>query len=499
MQHTLKYALLSALCFTMLTLVGCAGSSDSSSPPATPVTKTGYIVSNSIEGMPYVCGSVNGKTQRLSQFTYQEGQPCTFSFGRMNFTVSADKVEKGYITAYDMTSSKTEAWTLMAIIDSISFKRTDNEWMHIVDSVLESRIPDVNLSLGDAAVTNALAPFNGTVTPVSVQVARERLAKYVNEDTNTLTMSHDKIVALAKEALDSEGLHEEIGKEWISTNVAVASGQAKKSMSYHDNKVNLVFYDHNWNPVKIDLINSKILNKAQWVTPGQNDANNVPEIVGPAIKGDNVISINYRVGRHQIEDIAASFQTELIDGSDANNNLEPMTLFADGAVEDQTNFANFPKKLNFAFASSLQLTDKNKNSFVCNGIVLGQGSKGGLLGKSLLLAGRVLALAGETTAVVETDANPIALALLMYSAYDFFEASAEWLTLFENWWVIGTQARTGGNRTYYTLPSSDKKPAIILNCNSTTRVVIHSTIDDHTFGITIGYPDQAIMYMSNKD
>ena len=94
-------------------LTGCGGGSSSSS--AAPV-QTGYLVGGLVEALPYKCGDQKGNTGRLGQFSYKSGDSCEFSLGKNKFSVSADKVQKGYLTAYDLTATKDEAWTLMAIM-----------------------------------------------------------------------------------------------------------------------------------------------------------------------------------------------------------------------------------------------------------------------------------------------------------------------------------------------------------------------------------------------
>ncbi|MCX8026786.1 MAG: hypothetical protein N3A62_02870, partial [Thermodesulfovibrionales bacterium] len=78
----MKRAVVVMVCMLILVVYGCGSSSSTSSP------QTGHVVGSIIDNMPYKCGDKSGRTGRLGNFTYTPGQDCTFSLGKMNFTVS---------------------------------------------------------------------------------------------------------------------------------------------------------------------------------------------------------------------------------------------------------------------------------------------------------------------------------------------------------------------------------------------------------------------------
>lgn len=113
------------VCLFPFLLAGCGGGDDAPSPP--PTLQTGHLVAKLIDHVPYECGSRKGKTGRLGQFQYMTGDACAFTVGKMRFTVAAEKVQKGYVTAYDLVGTSAEAWTLMAIIESIAYRRPNTD------------------------------------------------------------------------------------------------------------------------------------------------------------------------------------------------------------------------------------------------------------------------------------------------------------------------------------------------------------------------------------
>ncbi|WP_299513704.1 hypothetical protein [uncultured Limnohabitans sp.] len=60
------------------TLVACGGGSG-----AGPNVKTGYFIDSAVEGLRYQSGSQSGYTDSNGTFRYEEGQPVTFSIGKL--------------------------------------------------------------------------------------------------------------------------------------------------------------------------------------------------------------------------------------------------------------------------------------------------------------------------------------------------------------------------------------------------------------------------------
>lgn len=510
---------------TALLLSGCG--SDSSTPPANP---TGYLVGSLIENMPYTCGSTSGKTGRIGQFSYQAGDSCTFTLGKNSFSVGPDKLQKGYISAYDLTATQQEAWTLMALIDSISHRRPNSDLILIIDNNLERRIPLVDLSKGDAAVTGALATFKGTVVAVSMEAARQRLRKTLYED-NTLAITREQLVAQGKQLLDSLRLNLVSGEKWEELQVT-ASATAKKSMTNHDNRVNLRFYDYEGNPLSLSSSDSDShytagnADQYLWVTSGQNPDNSIPHLGlnNGDITGSNILGIDLYVGRKDSTDVADSFRNYAQWLGTGQFGGSPVSVFAHGAKNDQQTSNGFPQQLNFGYmigmySAAMQVgagVPPSKYStqvlppaiyatgFYCPDVMFGQGSTKASWTQwlnSLRSLGDVISDTAEV--VSEEGSSIVADAKVFKSFAEFVKSAADLAT--QNWWVMTTATHTPNARI--TLNGND---GVLTRCyptytsgflgslqysidyTSPMPAVFTSTHDDHTFDVRLAFPWQKL-------
>lgn len=522
MSHKMLKLVSFFCCSAVLILAGCG--SDSSSPTG---PQTNYLVGSLIEGMPYTCGSTSSRTGRVGQFTHLAGDSCTFKLGKNSFTVGPDKLQRGFITAYDLTSTQQQAWTLMAIIDAISHRRPNSDLLLIIDSNLEKRIPVVDLSKGDTAVTEALATFNGTVQKVSVADARTRLGKTLTED-NKMALTREELIAQGKQILDSLGLHIESGKVWEGT-AAKAGSTAVKSVTVHTNKVNLRFYDNQGNPVIVNQNDNNSWhtpgnsNPNLWVTSGQNPNNSTPHLgVGSDytdISGGNILGIYLDVGRSDSTDVANSFYSYAYWGNSAGS---PVSIFAHGAKTDEATSTGFPQQLNFGFMTGMYTSTfswqpiANYSAFAgfgggyytgiyCQDLMFGQGSTKASFSKWLDAFKSLKELINDTTeAVSEEGENIEADAKVAKSFVTFIKDLVDLAT--QNWWVATVATNTPSARI-----TINGQPGLLTRCyptwtsvksgtdlnytidwNNPMPLVISSTQDDHTFDIRVAFPGQKL-------
>ena len=500
---------LGLVAFSGLLLVSGCGSNDDT-PAPTPLA-TGYLVGNLIEGVPYKCGTEQGRTGRLGQFSYKTGDGCEFKVGKMVLPVTPAKLQKGYVSAYDLTATATEAWTLMAILQSISYWRPGNNLM-VVDNNLLERIPLVDLKNGDAAVSAALAPFMGTLTTVSVNSARIVLAQTVNAD-NSLVISLDSLVAQGKATLDALQIATVSGYPYVPAGGMAAQSKEKN----HSESVNLRFYDYAGNKLNfsgssftyshLPIYSQSIVTPPmdtnglwfEWIytSPNQNPSGNLPVLganVG-TMQGTNIIAFNWNVGQKASYDAGNAFQNAIF-WTNSSNQGSPMTIFGKDANPSAKNDTAYPAELNFFFSVNLSGSFSNGpgNSFTCPNMMFAQSqTKGSLkavldflydLGDTVL---KGVELADTDGTDIEADKN------FMGSVKSTIKAAFKLGT--EHWWVFGVNAQTPSYRVTINTTGSDI-PAIIMPCkdgNGTIiPAVVTSTADDHTFDVHMAFPGQTL-------
>jgi hypothetical protein len=93
-----------ALLLVMWTLAGCGGGSGGGGDdesPATGTTATGYFKDNNVSGLTYTSGDQSGVTDARGRFTYEVGQPVTFSIGGVTVGSATGKT---VVTPVDLVS-----------------------------------------------------------------------------------------------------------------------------------------------------------------------------------------------------------------------------------------------------------------------------------------------------------------------------------------------------------------------------------------------------------
>jgi hypothetical protein len=92
----------------MWTLAGCGGSGGDDGSPATGTTGTGYFKDNNVSGLTYTSGDQSGVTDASGRFTYEVGQPVTFSIGGVTIGSATGKT---VMTPVDLVSGGSSSAT----------------------------------------------------------------------------------------------------------------------------------------------------------------------------------------------------------------------------------------------------------------------------------------------------------------------------------------------------------------------------------------------------
>lgn len=456
-------------------LVGCGSDDDSAAPPAT--TESGYLIGGLIEAVPYQCGPHEGRTGRLGDFTFDTGDPCDFSLGALVLRASAAALADQVVTPYELTRSSTEAWTLMAILDSISYRRPGTDLFLIVDDVLIQRLPAVDLGQGDAAIAAALAPFKGTTNPVSVQSGRDRLGEFIDENDN-LTRDLDDLLEEGEEILSSLGVG-------APGTVGGIIGETN-----HNNVVNLRMYDYEGNPLHVDGVGYQPGESDDdwlWVTSGQNPDNRSP-VAGldeGDITGANVFGIDLDVGRSKSTQAADDYKNRAFS---PGGFPAPITILAHGVTDDEQDNSHFGQELNFGYHIDLTVFTPD-GAFNCGHLMLGQGSTSTSFTTFLDLAKSLTETALDGFEFVESGGEAVPegeSALKSFTDFvdDLFDIH------YQNWWILGLNAQS---ESYRTTAWGD--PAVLMECSqngATVAVLGWSTYDDHTFNLQVAFPGQPI-------
>lgn len=429
------------------------------------------------------------------------GDACAFTVGKMRFTVAAEKVQKGYVTAYDLVGTSAEAWTLMAIIESIAYRRPNTDLFTIVDGNLERRIPLVALKDGDAAVAAALTTFKGSVKPVSVQAARLRLLTSVRDD-NSLVTPLDTMVAQGKAVLDSLEISTVSGVPWVGPS------SVRAQETDHSNRVNLRIYDNLGNPLQVT--NNYGMGAylpygandpdtyAVWVSPGQNPNGNIP-VVGSSqgdLTGANIFGIDLDVGRHTTDTVGTGFQDAALWPGSSTTPPAPISIMAYGAHPSASENTAYPPSLNFAYSLNLEwttLSDAVQGTVVCSKLMFAQGSTKASLAAVFNFVYDLADTTLQGVEMVSDDGVDVSQTTDFLKSFKTLTKAAIDLST-SNWWVVAVNAQTPSYRM-----TMNGNPALLMQCSgqlgtgsANIPVVYTSTYDDHTFDLYVTYPGQVL-------
>ncbi len=468
----------SFLSFLALTVAACG--SDDGSPAPIATTQTGYLIGGLIESVPYQCGEHSGRTGRLGDFTFETGEPCDFHLGDLALRASAEALETRAVTPYDLTGSPMEAWTLMAIIDAISYRRPDTDLFLIVDGILTQRLPAVDLSQGDTAIDVALAPFKGTTKSVSVQSGREWLGRFVDENNNLIE--------------DVDEMVEEGRGILANLRVGVPGALEDPILGHeanHNNRVNFRLYDWEGNPLTVFSVSYEAGDDDPddwlWVTDGQNPDNSTP-VAGldqGDITGSNVFGIDLDVGRHKSTQVGTAYKTRAFSPGTFPS---PITIFAHGVTNDEAENSHFAEELNFGYHIWLFVGTAG-GEFNCSNLMLAQGSSSNALKTFLNVAKDLASTIFNGFDFVTSDGTDIEAGVNALKGFISFLDDAFNLE-FENWWMLGLNAQSESYRV-----AAWGYPAVMMQCDSdgvTMAVLGYSDYDDHTFNLQVAFPGQKI-------
>ena len=512
----MRYTKMSAalICAVMFALTGCGGGDSTTSVTPAPATQTAYLLGGIIENLPYTCGKQTGRTGRLGQFKYMAGDSCVFTVGKMTFPVAASKVQKGYLTPYDLVTTPAQAQTLIAILYSISYSRDDQGLIAAVDNNLDARIISVDLNAGDSAVTSALATFKGTVIPVTVDAAKTRLAKTVNTD-NTLVSSLDAILAQGTAVFASHGLSTESGKVYTNSLLTETDRNNKVTLRFYDGSGNPIALPNGCNyqslgpcPKQIDVGLKSVPRPlpdgtsywpSLWVTDGQNPHNNYAVIGGgqdfQSLGGANVGGISLTVGRSTNTSVGTLF-TNAAFYAGSTPSSSPMSLMSHGAQPTAAENVAFPPSLNFGYAIDFtgiftEVGTGTVRRYQCTNMMFSQGSTASSLKGVWTFMEDLVKMGVDAIEVYfEDGSNPDQVLDWLAS---FTQLTADSMDIFgENWWVFTRNAQVPSSRVLYK-----GNPAVLSTCDDLlgggkVAMVVTSTFDDNTFDIYLAFPGQAI-------
>ncbi len=158
---------LAFVCFFALLLTGCGGSSSS----GTPQTASGVFIDAPVEGLSYVSGSHSGVTGTGGTFTYEVGQPITFSLGGVTLGSATGQpvitpVHIALSSNSSANASTIKAYRITQFLMSITNSTLNSTSMTITPAM---RTAAQNLSINfdtvsDAALLSAVQTISSGVT-----------------------------------------------------------------------------------------------------------------------------------------------------------------------------------------------------------------------------------------------------------------------------------------------------------------------------------------------
>jgi hypothetical protein len=200
----MKYRILSALSLAtvVLAIAACSGGSGSST---TSTTSTGQVVDAPVVGLKYVCGASSGLTDTAGNYTYTQGDSCTFSIGNVTIATLSSVPQDGIVTPQDLAvvlRSDTADLNVLAIAQFLqSINSGDTPGVITISSAVTaalsaSSVPEQSiltdgLCFGSTSATNCQ-------TKLAALVSTATAGKNALVSTATAKAALDAGMALAK-------------------------------------------------------------------------------------------------------------------------------------------------------------------------------------------------------------------------------------------------------------------------------------------------------------
>jgi len=169
----IKYIKISTITtMAVFSIVGCGSSSSSSVE-----TGTGFYVDAAVEGVDYVCGTMEGTTGDGGKFTFEKGEGCTFSLAGITLRTTEAKdlsdnvkvVEDDNKTAQFLQSLDNANDGTIKITPAL-IKVLETEEVTIIPD--DEELKDLTLSLAAEAENNETFTFTGAYVTCSSTCSR---------------------------------------------------------------------------------------------------------------------------------------------------------------------------------------------------------------------------------------------------------------------------------------------------------------------------------------
>ena len=155
------------LALTLLALAACGGGGGGGgSSPITATTQTGQFIDDPVAGLTYTCSSesktYSGTTGLQGEFTYESGQNCTFSVGKVTLGILKNIPSDGKVTPQDVAGVSRTATSAPSAVAIAQFLQTLNDGS--TNGKIVIPIATTNTFNTNAVAPVTLASSNGSIS-----------------------------------------------------------------------------------------------------------------------------------------------------------------------------------------------------------------------------------------------------------------------------------------------------------------------------------------------